>query len=95
MAKHSRATEVSFQLKLNADSFTFVIKDNGVGYGSAAAANGQPGRQDRLSSGHGLPNLARRFEEIGGKYSIAGEPGKGTQAELTVRVKNHPKLDVN
>src|SRR5262249_2865984 len=63
IAKHSRATEVLFQLKLDTRVFTFVIKDNGTGFAPGTMSAGTP-NQPRISSGHGLANLARRLEQI-------------------------------
>jgi signal transduction histidine kinase/ligand-binding sensor domain-containing protein len=85
VAKHSRATEVSFQLKVLPDAFAFVIKDNGVGFVPGAEREISTSGE-RLSSGHGLPNLAQRLEQIGGQCSVASQPGKGTQIELKLPI---------
>jgi signal transduction histidine kinase len=81
VVKHSHATEVSLQLKLDSDSLTLVIKDNGIGF---ISGNSNGTTQDRLSSGHGLANLRRRLEGIGGKCSIDSRPTQGTQVNLTI-----------
>jgi len=94
IAKHSHANEVLFQLKLSEQDFTFVIRDDGAGFAPGATSAATP-HPLRLSSGHGLGNLATRLEQIGGKCSINSAPGKGTQVELTVPMdpqrQNEPK----
>jgi len=105
IAKHSRATEVLFQLQLADPVFTFVIKDNGAGFapGSIGARVSRPCESEltgempvplRISSGHGLANLAKRLEQIGGKCSITSEPGKGTRVELIVPVDNQRQPEI-
>ncbi len=90
--KHAAATEVSLQFKTRSSGFSLRIRDNGRGF--AQGNGGLPtAGQDRLSSGHGLPNLAKRLEKIGGTCIIQSEPGIGTVVELTVMILNkgrHP-----
>jgi signal transduction histidine kinase/ligand-binding sensor domain-containing protein len=102
--KHAQATEISFLLKTQPSGFSFVIKDDGRGLAPDVA--GPPASDSgRVSSGHGLRNLAQRLEKIGGTCTIKSEPGKGAEVELTVRLqndghslknddaKNHPEAD--
>jgi len=93
IAKHSHANEVLFQLKLTDRVFTFVIKDDGTGFAPGTPSHVSP-NQPRISSGHGLANLAKRLEQIGGHCSIASAPGKGTQVELTVPVDNQRRNEI-
>jgi signal transduction histidine kinase len=44
-------------------------------------ADSTPGR---IVSGHGLRNMAKRLESIGGGCVIKSAPGEGTRVELTV-----------
>ena len=102
--KHAQAAEISFLLKTQPDGFSFVIKDDGRGFvpGAVESPSAESGR---VSSGHGLRNLIQRLEKIGGTCTIKSEPGKGTEVELTVRLKtdgrslkkggakNHPEAD--
>ena len=92
VVKHSRATEVSFSLKLPPGAFAFVIKDNGVGFTPGNTSGSAPA-QERLSYGHGLRNLARRLEEIGGSFVLTSAPGQGTQVELSVPTGNHRQMN--
>lgn len=85
--KHAAATEVSLQLKTLPSGFSFVIKDDGRGFlqgeGRLPTADA-----DRISSGHGLRNLASRLEGVGGTCMIRSEPGRGTMVELTIMLQN-------
>lgn len=92
VVKHSRATEVSLQLKLEPDAVTLVIEDNGVGLESVSS-NGS--LQERVSSGHGLPNLRRRLEKIGGKCTIRSKPREGTQVSLTIPIPECVALELS
>lgn len=79
VAKHSQATEVMLQLKVDSNSFTFIVKDNGVGITPGKTCN-----PNRISSGHGLLNLAERLEKMGGNFAIVSGPAKGTEVQLNV-----------
>ena len=81
VVKHARATEVLVELKLHANEFVFLIKDNGAGFtlGTGAAPN-----QERLSPGHGLGNLEKRMKKLGGSCRITSKPNEGTAIEFSV-----------
>jgi signal transduction histidine kinase len=81
IVKHSRATEVFFNLKLNARSATLEIRDNGAGFNPAALD--LPAGLNH-SNGNGLGNLEKRALAIGGHCLIQSEPGVGTKIALTV-----------
>jgi signal transduction histidine kinase len=85
--KHSRATEVFVELKLQPHEFVFVIKDNGSGF---TLGTGATPDQERLSSGHGLNNLEKRMKKLGGTCRITSLPNKGTTIEFFVPI-NTPK----
>jgi signal transduction histidine kinase len=91
IVKHAHASEVWLRLRLERDSFTLVIEDNGQGMTGNGNGNGDGnaiGNSDRLSSGHGLPNLEQRLAAIGGHCIFDSAPGRGTRVEMTVIVKN-------
>ena len=87
VVKHARATEVRLELSVQPKGFTFLIRDNGQGLASSAAAPAGLS-SDRISSGHGLGNMTKRLEAIGGRCSVASEPGTGTRVEFTVHFKD-------
>jgi signal transduction histidine kinase/ligand-binding sensor domain-containing protein len=82
VVKHARATEVWLRLKIEADSFTLAVEDNGCGLPATPSATG-----DRLASGSGLVNLKKRLDTVGGHCAVQSEPGQGTRVTMTVRVK--------
>jgi signal transduction histidine kinase len=86
IVKHAHASEVWLRLRIERDAFTLVLEDNGQGLPAARAVEGG----DRISSGHGLPNLERRLAAIGGRYTVDSAPEHGTRVEMTVPVKAEP-----
>jgi len=81
IVKHAQATEVWLRLKLEGQRLTLVIEDNGRGISASGTAEA-----DRLSSGYGLGNLARRLESVGGFCEIHSAAGQGTRVELSARL---------
>ena len=80
--KHAQASEIYFQLKLDASTFTLLIRDNGKGFRFDALPE-VPAANGRISSGHGLGNLAARLKRIGGSCAVTSRPGAGTEVRLT------------
>jgi signal transduction histidine kinase len=74
VVNHSAATEVQLTLKLVDEGISIKITDDGKGFEVAKAS----------SDGNGLHNMRRRLEEIGGKFEINSQPGKGTTVSLFV-----------
>jgi signal transduction histidine kinase/ligand-binding sensor domain-containing protein len=69
--KHAQAQHVTIEIALTERRLTLTIRDDGVGMDPAAA----PG-------GHGLRNMQRRAEDIGGQLKIESQPGAGTVIHL-------------
>lgn len=92
--KHAQASEICFLLKMQPSGFSFVIKDDGRGF-VPGAAESPSAENGRVSSGHGMHNLVRRLEKIGGTCTIRSEPANGTEVELTVKIQSdgHVLLD--
>lgn len=80
--KHASATEVHCQLTLENAQLTLAISDNGTGFQPDA---GQP-------VGHGLGNLRRRAEEMGGSFRLESAPGRGTKviAQVPLPARESP-----
>ncbi|MES2921333.1 MAG: histidine kinase [Verrucomicrobiota bacterium] len=72
---HAGPSEVFFSLVYDSDEIRITIRDTGVGF--------DPASDER---GHGLDNLASRFQEIGGTCKIASSPGQGTSIVLSCPV---------
>ena len=86
VVKHAQATEVWLRLKIETDSFTLTVEDNGRGLssppGTAAAQT-----SERLATGSGMANLRKRLATVGGDCTVQSNPGQGTRVTMTVRVK--------
>lgn len=85
VAKHAAATEVRISLKVEAGSFVLMVEDNGRGFrrdqpGSVPAPAGELAA--RLLTGHGLPNMRSRLEQIGGYCDIQSQYGLGTRVRF-------------
>jgi signal transduction histidine kinase/streptogramin lyase len=74
VVKHSRATEASLRLALEADRLELVIQDDGAGFDPGIAK----------FSRNGLSNMRERIAEIGGQLEIFSQPQKGTRISLQV-----------
>jgi len=72
IAKHSYATEVHIELKIENNELVMYIQDDGVGL-----------KADQKNNGHGLQNMSMRAREIGGDFQILNR--KGTGIKLKVR----------
>ncbi len=84
VVKHAHAMEVRLGLRLDADSFTVTVDDNGQGLPAVRTAeNG-----DRLVMGHGLPNLENRLATIGGRCIVKSANGQGTRIEFIVPISD-------
>lgn len=83
VAKHASASEVHIILKLEPSAFALIVEDNGCGFDpkrdKATAPSGE--------SGNGLPNMARRLEEVGGRCEISSAAGSGTRIKFVVPLK--------
>lgn len=94
VAKHASATEVLFQLQVQAGAFAFIIKDNGIGV-TGEKNNPDSQSADRISSGHGLRHLSGRLEAIGGSCVVSSQPDRGTQVELIIPFPGRQKKSAN
>ena len=76
VVKHARASEASLRLRLDRDSFTLEIEDNGRGPAGL--------KEKAAESRNGLRNMRKRMEDIGGGFSIEAGSRGGTLVRLTV-----------
>lgn len=83
IVKHSGASEVVFELKLNSDAAVLGIQDNGRGFSEKIPGVDLSSGLPRVN-GNGLENLQKRAAAVGGHCRISSEPGKGTRIELAV-----------
>ena len=78
VVKHARATEVWLRVQVRDDVLHLIIEDNGTGQ--------VPGPDAPLS--RGSANMKKRIEQIGGRYSRTGAPGRGTIVEIAFPMKD-------
>lgn len=82
VVKHAQAREVWLRIEVRPLAFTLVIEDDGCGL-HATKLNGAA-QKDRISSGHGLANMAKRLRAAGGGCVITSKESQGTRVELSV-----------
>lgn len=77
--RHSKATQVNSFFRVNDDTITLLIEDNGVGFAEEEIINKKT---------LGLLGMKERIQLINGKYEINGNTGKGTSVVITVPLNN-------
>ena len=90
VVKHAAATEVFLRIGAHADGLKLMIEDNGRGF---TPQDQSPPREKRIESdrqgrspGNGLMNMRKRAEELGGRFELRSEPGRGTKIQLDVNL---------
>jgi signal transduction histidine kinase len=78
--RHAGAKEVHVQAKVSADSLEILVQDDGCGF--------EPAMPPMEGKRHGLGNMRRRAEAIGGTLELQSTPGKGTSVRLVVHLAN-------
>jgi signal transduction histidine kinase len=76
VAKHAKATQVTVYINFAENVLTISIHDDGCGFQPDGGGRG----------GHGLMNMQRRMEYIGGSCRIESAPGKGTAVHFRVAI---------
>lgn len=74
--KHSRASTCRVSLRLDGDSATLEIDDDGAGFDPSS-----------VRKGLGLDNLRKRAEGLGGEGTIDSVPGEGTLVSIRLPLK--------
>lgn len=74
--KHAHASEVSVFVEWADGQLTIRVQDDGRGFNPANGAGG-----------HGLTNMRRRLEQLGGACAIKSEVGQGTTVEFCTGLK--------
>jgi len=77
VARHSSASQAEISLDYGKDSVTLVIKDDGRGFDTSAP-----------HSGLGLHSMQERAESLGGSFSVASEPGRGTRIVVALPISS-------
>jgi signal transduction histidine kinase len=76
VSKHAGAKEVRVQAKASADALEFLVQDDGQGF--------EPSTAGAENTSHGLANMRRRAEAMGGTLTVLSERGKGATVRLVV-----------
>jgi signal transduction histidine kinase/ligand-binding sensor domain-containing protein len=92
VVRHSAATEAGIQFTLASSGFTLDIQDDGRGFdpSSPRGARTGDGERPRATFGHGLINMRKRLEEIGGQCSVESGAGRGTRVRFALPMKSNP-----
>lgn len=75
-AKYSKASLVQIDITYNTGSFTFRIKDNGIGF-----------IEEAVEKGNGLENMRARANEINARYSLSSGLNKGVEIVVVIKIK--------
>jgi signal transduction histidine kinase len=79
--KHANANRVLVRLRVEGDTFSVEIQDDGAGFDAEAT-------QRRREAGHmGLLNMQERAELMGGRFTIQSQPGAGTRVRLDIPLR--------
>jgi signal transduction histidine kinase len=73
LARHSRCTQAQIEMRIENRWLTVKVADNGPGFDSAQASEGQ-----------GLASMRARAKELGGKLEISSNNKTGTTVLLKV-----------
>ncbi len=88
VAKHAAASQVDVTLTVKHDGFELIVEDNGKGLDVGPLAAGASPHSDRLSPGNGLVSMRRRQADIGGRFNISSESGKGTKVVFSIKLND-------
>jgi signal transduction histidine kinase len=75
--QHARASSIRIELAYDGTTVQLTIVDDGQGF-----------EVKETGRGLGLPGMRERSEEIGGKFELKSQPGKGTR--IAVTIPRHP-----
>jgi len=80
IARHSRSSHASVRIQRGNQLLSVLIQDDGRGF-----------TLERLPAGHGIANMKRRLQQLGGEASIVSAPEKGCTIalKLPLRQENH------
>jgi signal transduction histidine kinase len=84
VVRHANATEIRISLKVEPQSFTLTIQDNGCGFKVPVYATAATPEQSPAVNG--LKNMLLRLGEIGGRFEIVSSEGAGTKITFVLPI---------
>jgi signal transduction histidine kinase len=69
--KYANASKISIDIRPERHDIIIVVSDDGSGFDMATTERG-----------NGLSNMEKRIDDIGGKFTVISEPGKGTEISM-------------
>ena len=82
--KYSGATEVRLTIGHHRNHLVVLIEDNGRGFNMAAVQKGR----------HGLANMSKRMNELGGTCRVSSEVGKGCRIEFRIPLRRETSFSL-
>ncbi len=79
--KHAQASEVTLRMTFSENEISVLVQDDGCGFDPA-----------RSMTGHGLSNMKRRLQDVGGSCTIESQLGKGTLVQVRLALNLPPKI---
>lgn len=76
---HARASSATVAITVAADRVTAVVEDDGAGFDPE-------GGQSRSGRRSGLDSMRERIELLGGSWTIASRPARGTRVEIAIPI---------
>jgi signal transduction histidine kinase len=82
IVKHAQAGQVWIRLKLEQGVLLLLVEDDGKGWDTEILTAASP-----TVAGHGLSNMQKRMEQLGGRFAQQSKPGKGTIVRLELPLR--------
>jgi signal transduction histidine kinase len=79
---HGRPQSVLLSWSFESDRLQVRVTDDGCGFEPAAAIT-------RAGDHYGLEGMSERAKQMGGIFTLNSAPGKGTEINVTVPIKNN------
>ena len=83
--KHAQASKVGVTLRFGPEAFELTVKDDGIGFDVASAAQQSP-----IGSGFGLRGMRQRADSVGGWLRVESRTGEGTEIAFGVPLSPQP-----
>jgi len=75
--KYSEATELHLHIERQRHDLVMIVADNGKGFDPTNIRTG----------GHGVGNMSKRMQELGGSCRVTTQPGKGCRIEFRIPLR--------